>query len=155
MLFHLINMSDPYTFEAPDLKTAALTTLLLGGGEYGAESEDKSLEVPVMLLVGREGIVQWFKDKCDLDITGVTIGDMREPVGKCLASFVIGSFEQRKIYEDMRTVLREDLQTDFKIKWHDDRRSSLNDIGRRAWRLSEQLLSLEVQDAQKVWTETE
>ena len=54
MLYELINPSDPVTFEAPDLKVAALVTIILGQGQYGAQPVDDSAEgVPIMLFFGR------------------------------------------------------------------------------------------------------
>lgn len=48
--YQLINPSDPYTFLAPDLETAALTVFCLGT-MYGAEPQGKGENVPVFYLV--------------------------------------------------------------------------------------------------------
>ncbi|MBE2818207.1 hypothetical protein ILT27_17710, partial [Acinetobacter baumannii] len=46
MIFELINPSDKCTFEAPNLKIAALVTCVLGNGQYSAKGIENDLDVP-------------------------------------------------------------------------------------------------------------
>ncbi|BBQ49868.1 hypothetical protein [Acinetobacter pittii] len=46
MIFELINPSDKCTFEAPNLKIAALVTCVLGNGQYCAKGIENDLDVP-------------------------------------------------------------------------------------------------------------
>ena len=46
MEYELINPSDPYTFIADDLETAALVFLVFSTG-YGAKPKDEGEEVPI------------------------------------------------------------------------------------------------------------
>ncbi|MEG9134010.1 hypothetical protein VPJ54_17735, partial [Acinetobacter baumannii] len=45
MIFELINPSDKCTFEAPNLKIAALVTCVLGNGQYCAKGIENDLDV--------------------------------------------------------------------------------------------------------------
>lgn len=46
MIFELINLSDKCTFEAPNLKIAALVTCVLGNGQYSAKGIQHDIDVP-------------------------------------------------------------------------------------------------------------
>ena len=49
MIFELINPSDKCTFEAPNLKIAAIITCVLGNGQYSAKGMQHDLDVPFFL----------------------------------------------------------------------------------------------------------
>ncbi len=108
MKFNLINPSDPYTFEAPDLEIAAVAVCLLGNGQYLADAlgddADKGNNVPAFLFGGHD---EWFASRFGAGFEAVTDRCMEghaEILAACLASVTLGRPE----------------------------RSSLNDIGGRA-----------------------
>ncbi|MFJ0091963.1 hypothetical protein ACLDXG_19785, partial [Acinetobacter baumannii] len=57
MIFELINPSDKCTFEAPNLKIAALVTCVLGNGQYSAKGIENDLDVPFFIFGGHD---EWF-----------------------------------------------------------------------------------------------
>lgn len=108
MRFNLINPSDPYTFEAPDLITAAVSVCLLGSGKYPADAlgddADKGNNVPAFLFGGHD---EWFQARFGGTFEAVTERMLKEQPAAlvaCLESVKLGRAE----------------------------RSSLNDIGSRA-----------------------
>ncbi len=129
LTWEIINPSDHYTIEAEDFEAAAIATLLLGEGSYGLRPEhDDGDELPVFLFGGFE---EWWAERYP---GGEEFGDRiearRVDIADVLDSVTIGS---RKEWEQAKAhgVPREE--------YHDVRRSSLNDIGARAWRMAERL----------------
>jgi len=117
--FELINPSDEYHLEAPDLKVAAIACLIIGGGAYGLLFLDGSGEVAVPLFIFG-GHDEWFIDKFRADFETTlqeVLGNRCEELCACLESFVIPNGGER---------------------------SSMNSIGRRAKetakRIQEQVL---------------
>ncbi len=133
MLFDLINPSDSYTFQADTLECAAIATLLLGTGQYGARQLDGKEEVPIFLLGGAE---QWFTDKFGRSIEDslkLHKGERAEELIACLNSVLIGD---RKEYECTLPMIADDKRDEWVAGWHDRNRSSMNDIGSRAKRIA-------------------
>lgn len=60
MGFELVNPSDPYTFKAPSLMTAAFACILLSDGKYGARQLNGGHVVPPFFLGGSD---KWFMEK--------------------------------------------------------------------------------------------
>lgn len=62
MKFEIINPSDPYTMEAPDLEIAAVAVSFLGDGKYplSGMGQDKGQDVPAFLFGGHD---EWFTAK--------------------------------------------------------------------------------------------
>lgn len=118
MIFEIINPSDPYTLEANDFEVASVAVVLLGQGAYGMKQldGDKSLEIPIMMFGGAD---QWFTDNFGDNaetVIGRVVNEKCLQLADILDSVRIGGLEDREKGEDYR----------------DQRRSSLNDIGRRA-----------------------
>ena len=138
ILYELVNPSDAYTFLAPSVLIAAAAVTVVGEGSYGAKpvEDDGSESVPVFLLGGLE---EWFKEHGIEDV-GDYINAHRPAVAACLDSFLIGSYEDRKRMERVVSVISDPAE---KAKahdaWHDERRTSMNDIGARAKHFAEVL----------------
>lgn len=66
MKFEIINPSDPYTMEAPDLQVAAVAVSFLGDGKYPLSGigEDKGQDVPPFIFGGHD---EWFTSQFDMD----------------------------------------------------------------------------------------
>ena len=111
MRFEIVNPSDPYTMEAPDMEVAAVACCLLGSGKYGLTGlgEDSAESVPIFLLGGHD---EWFVEKFGMSYAD-TVAHCLEHRGKQLAESL-----------DSVTLMRGE-------------RSSLNDIGRRARKYAE------------------
>jgi len=139
-LFHLINMSDRYYFEAPDVKIAALVVLLSAGTSCGAEEVvNKTNSTPIL-----SGWEPWLKEqgivkndfKTDFD---AYIQSRKQELIDSLESVLIGNLDFRQVYKDAtKSMSREELIA-YRDTWHDKKRSSLNDIGGRAYATASKL----------------
>jgi hypothetical protein len=125
--YWLTNPSDPYTFKASDLAIAGVVVLLLGHGAYAARTRDarpSPEELSVPFFFGDGSWRPWFAE------LGTTLEDVledRKPeLIESLRSVLIGSFSDRKIFE------ASDIDPEL---WHDEKRTSMNDIGchAKAW----------------------
>lgn len=132
MLFDLINMSDSYTFKADDLEVAALATVLLGSGQYGAQQLDGDAKVPIFMLGGAD---EWFVEHFGKSIEECVTRHKQEPSAlvECLNSLLIGD---RAEYERTLPMIADDKRAEWVAGWHDKHRSSMNDIGSRAKRIA-------------------
>ena len=134
MVYELTNPSDYYTLESDDHLTACVAALVLGGGGYGLTPLDEGGErMPIFILGGAE---EWARERF-----GKTLQEMMEAAGPtlaaCLESVVIG---KRKVYQAALDAITDpDLRTAFIARWHDEHRSSMNDIGKRARKLAAKL----------------
>lgn len=143
MLFDIINPSDPYTMEAPDMETAACAVCLLGSGQYGLNelTGDKSGHVPVFLLGGHD---EWFTKQFGQDF-GATldavIASRRHVLAAALASVRIGDAAMRRQFDsDLSKLSSDDEAAVFLTAFHDSKRTSMSDIGRHAWSLGVAIL---------------
>lgn len=138
MLYDLINMSDDYTFRADTLECAAVVTLLLGNGQYGASPhEEEKISrgeapsgIPIFMVGGAEA---WFQDKFKRSMEAVVhqflLGDGRAELVTALRSVLVGD---RSAYEATRPMIIEEKRADWERWWKNRHRSSLNDVGRRS-----------------------
>ena len=99
-IYELINPSDPYTFEAPDLLVAGVAAYLLSSG-FGATrvSDEVEESTPVMF-----GWREW------LDSHGIDAAWMKNhhlEVADALDSFLIGDANGRVDVQSMLAVLPE------------------------------------------------
>ena len=137
MIYEIINPSDPYTLYADDFKVAAASVLLLGQGAYSIENEKGDEEMPIFLSGGAD---EWIEEK---------FGDFekwmdknRDKVAECLESVMSFGFNQRYAYDEaIKAIKGKKAKQEYRDKIHDKNRSSLNDIGAKAWRIAEKLRS--------------
>ena len=137
MYYDLVNPSDPVTFEAPDLKIAALVTLILGHGQYAANPEDESAEgVPSMLFGGAE---EWWNEHFQEPMENAGERD-RERLAAALRSVCYGSVTDRKLYDSaVEAIDSPEKRAAFIAEWNDRNRSSMNNIMGRAHSIAERL----------------
>ncbi len=142
MLYELINMSDPYTFKADDLECAALATILLGRGQYGAKPLDgqnydgmPDHGVPIMIVGSGP---EWFQNKFGKSIPDAMNAcledqDRRMALVETLRSVVIGrGAEERAAFDEQYSAMAHEKREEWRQKRHDEKLTSLNDIGGRA-----------------------
>ena len=130
MLYEIINISDPYTMEHDDPVIVAAAILLLGEGHYAAEviSDKSTPENKVPILIGTDP-VNWFKDTHGIDFSDV-LSRRRTDLADALDSVIIGSPDDRLLFfEALNLIDDPDKRALWREKWHDSRRSSINDIG--------------------------
>lgn len=132
--WEIINPSDPYTLQAEGLIEAVAASIFLGNGKYGLTAIDHDLgNGPLFLFGGIKEVEEWFQSH------GTTWDAVRfEPewltkIAGVLESVLIGKNSERKIFDHTLTLIDDpDKKKEFIEKWHDDHRSSMNDIGGRA-----------------------
>lgn len=134
MIFEFINISDPYTFEAPDLEIAAAVTCVVGGGKCGAVEVGGKTEVP-MFIFG--GAVEWIEETFGKPLEQF-FNDIKtnrgEEYANALDSFLIGKPGDREIFlVAMAAIDDPEKKKEFRLSWHDKKRSSLADWGGFAW----------------------
>ncbi len=134
MEYELINPSDPYTFIADDLETAALVVFAISPA-YGAKTKDGELAVQCFIFGGAE---EWYTEQF-----GRSIADgfeaKKKQLAEALSSMMLGHFEDRRRYEAALAAITEpDKREKFIAEWQDEC-SSLNDIGTRCHKLAERL----------------
>jgi len=138
MIYEIINMSDPYTIDAPSLQVAFVACSLLGNGQYGLRAlESGGIDVPVFMFGGHEEWCgQQFGKGCD-DVVAEVMSYYGSSLADCLDSCLIGKRQDRDTYNDGLRLIDDAAKRDeWREKWHDSRRSSLNDIGGRSRKLA-------------------
>ncbi len=144
MRFDLINPSDPYTFDAPDLLIAAVVVVILGHGKYGANeiggAADASEVVPIMLIGDPD---HWFQTACGETLEGalhIAHQPRRNDLIAALRSVTIGSLDERRLLDEaLARIEDDDARRKHADQWHDSKRSSINDIGRLARSLADDI----------------
>lgn len=141
MIYEIINPSDKYTIECEDFKTACVATLILGEGHWGLESVDAKgvyhKEMPLFIFGGHD---KWLTEQF-----GQTFGELLESIGmnaigEALDSVLIGDVKDRQAYNDGLALIDDPLKREeWRNRWHDQRRTSMNDIGARAYALAERM----------------
>lgn len=143
MLFNIINPSDPYTMRAIDLEVAAVAVCVLGEGKYALEeiSGDRSGQVPIFLLGGHD---EWFTRQFGRDFAASlnhVAGNRLEELVKALSSVHIGTPADKAAFDERAAQCPDpEAVVELLHELHDAKRSSMNDIGRRAWSMAQALL---------------
>jgi hypothetical protein len=142
MLYEIINPSDPYTIEAQSLDVAAVACLFLGRGQYAFDpiGGDNSPEVPMFMFGGTdEWCLEHFNESFESVVNRVTKEKAVE-LAECLESCLIGKAADRETYRaGMELIDDPKKREQWREKWLEDRRSSMNNIGARAYAMAEKL----------------
>ncbi len=140
MLYNIVNPSDGYTIDCPDLEIATIACCLLGRGQYAFEPlEDSGVSVPLFLFGGVEAFcAEHFKQPFET-VREWVMAHRTEDLAAALDSVIIGRYaEDRQIFYESAPTER-DLFEIYRFAYHDRRRSSLNDIGGRAYAMAAKL----------------
>lgn len=125
-LYELINPSDPYTFEAPDIVHAGVAAVLLSTG-FGAEEIGGNNECTPVLF----GWNEWLEER---GVDNGWITSHAEALADVWDSFLIGKASARKDVEEMLAMIPPEKQAEWKASRQERHRSSLNQIGEAAYR---------------------
>jgi hypothetical protein len=145
MLFDIVNPSDPYTIVAPDLEIAAIACVFLGNGQYAFKQIDcgaVAAEVPMFLFGGHD---EWFTEKFGAkldDVLDRVMVKRRDELAACFDSAFIGGPVDRKEFESLTNHLTREQFRAARNARHENRRTSLNDIGARAYEMAKRLREL-------------
>ena len=140
-LWNIINPSDPYTLRADDLDVAFCVCAFLGMGKYALrEIGGAERYVPADLFGGYNA---WCQETflCSVDeLFGRVMREKRDAVIASLDSVVVGNPTDRAAHEKGLALIDDPAKhAEWKAAWHDDRRSSTNDIGAQAQSLAKQI----------------
>lgn len=140
MLYNIVNMSDPYTIETSSLDVAFVACLFLGRGQYAFEPlRDEGVRVPIFMFGGvddwcLEHLAESFKAVVDRVTTDPA---KRAELADCFESCLIGRAEDKETYRAGLDLIDDPVKREqWRSRWHDARRSSMNDIGRRAYQMA-------------------
>ncbi len=138
MIHEIINPSDKYTIECDDMEVLTASIFILGEGAYGTTSNDTDFEVPMTMFGGKDG-VSFFKDTFNKDFEKYFHSN-KIKIAECLESVCLGDIKSRKLYfSALSKITDESKREEFKKEWFDEKQSSLNQIGQRAYALAERL----------------
>jgi hypothetical protein len=138
-VYVITNPSDTYTIKGTR-QSCAVATLLIGDGWWGLkDSETGEDALPVLAPFGENAVEEYLRK--ELGICGEEelinwILNNIEQVIDALDSVVIG---KRSIYEKLCDNMPEPEREAFRLQWHDELRTSINDIGAAAWDLAKRL----------------
>ena len=138
MLYEIINPSDPYTIEADSLDVALAACLFLGDGQYAFEPLTDGPRIPLFLFGGVETWCQGhFNQSLEATLNHVLKEKCTE-LADCMDSCLIGKASDRATYLNALELIDDPSKREqWRAKWHEDRRSSLNDIGSRAFKMAQ------------------
>ena len=141
LVYELINPSDPYVFTAKDKETAALVVFGLSYA-YGAKSQDGNddLEIPVFLFAP-DHAHEWYQENFGRNPEDALKHHLMDVI-EAYESFMLGSFEDKRRYEAALNAIDDpEKKEKFKQEWLDGR-TSLNNIGNKAFETAKALRSL-------------
>lgn len=140
MVYTIINPSDAYTLESNDRVAACLAALLLGHGKYALDSNGDNFHFPLFLFSSEDDIREWFRKELAVEDCFAEIEKRLVPIAEALESVLLCDTNQRADFFEALSLIDDPKKREqWRESWHDRRRSSMNDIGRRAWRIAENL----------------
>lgn len=134
-IYEIVNPSDAYTLMADEERVAVVATLLLGEGWYGLRTEDGKDVLGLIALGGIRYADCWCREHFGSDSMEALLNSVPdEQIAACLESVRIGDFDERRRYDRLIGLVDPAKRDAFHGAWHDEHRSSMNDIGERAAR---------------------
>jgi len=129
MIFEIINPSDPYTMEADDFEVACVANVFLGEGAYGLRQIDgDDNKMPILLFGANKWFIETFGTEFEL-VLKRCLEEKKDYLVKTLNSVLIGNASDRKIFYDGLSLIDDaQKQQEWRNKWHNQHRSSVNDI---------------------------
>jgi hypothetical protein len=137
-LYNIVNMSDRYTIRCPDHAVAFVACAILGNGQYAFEPlEGPDPEVPLFILGGAEQwVAKHFNGQTVESVVGQVMHERPLELADAFDSVVIGD---RAAFEEATKETAGETFLAARAVWHATHRTSLNDIGGRAYRTAEKL----------------
>jgi hypothetical protein len=135
VIYEIVNPSDPYTLVSDDLMLAAAATLMLGEGRYGLKAQDETSVMPVLF----DRALQWLRGHGIPDFSAFIAANALA-IASVLDSVLIGPSSDRRAIERVLALITDSVErAAARAAYHDERRSSMNDIGAYAGRLANTL----------------
>jgi hypothetical protein len=140
LVYEIVTISDPYTISAPEFSLAAAATLILGRGKLGLEDREGDTAMPLFIF----DIPQEFLDAHFGGDLAEFVATNRIGIAESLDTVLIGTFALRRDYlAAMEAIDDPEKRKAFQDKWHDNHRTSMNDIGAAAWGLAARLREIQ------------
>lgn len=137
-VYEISNPSDAYTI-AGEPEAVCAAVLLLGEGAYGVSWPAGATVLPVYAFWGDGLAEEDWKSRFGRTI-GESLRALREPITAALETVMIGTAADRARMEAVLAAIASPEERErARAAWHDGRRSSTNDIGRRAGELAKAL----------------
>lgn len=141
-VYSIVNPSDPYTFEAPDVAIAFGVAVFIGGGMYAMDPVEKGAAVSVPFFLSDGSTEAWcqrtFGQSLN-DVIATLTGERLGEVADALDSVLVGEPGDRATEIAILANAPTGRAHLLRDERHDARRSSMNDIGRRAWGIADSL----------------
>jgi hypothetical protein len=128
-VYEIGNPSDAYTMKSDCVPAAAVACMFLGEGAYNLTDKDGKQVCPFFLFGGDPDA--WLKAEHNTTIEDVT-RDHGEEVIDALETVLIGDFAEREVVESATAKMSKADAAAWLEERHDRKRSSMNNIGRRA-----------------------
>ena len=140
-LYELINPSDPYFFEAPDLEIAAGVSIILGEGKTPVKEVDSgNLVVPFFMLGANEDWTEKTFGKTMEEFLHYIHTERKKDLATALESVIVGNLKDRKeFFETVALIDDPKKKEEYKKKYIKRNTSSLNDIGAYAAKFAKML----------------
>jgi hypothetical protein len=133
MYYQIINPSDTYTMRTDDPKLAVLAGIILGNGTYGVSDEAGNEILPIFLLDPR-GLIAWCEAQYGCAPGALYANADKRALAACLNSVAICSLTDRGLWDMAVHAMTDPAARQAWLEaWHDHQRSSINNIGARAW----------------------
>ena len=130
--YEIINPSDPYTMLAPDDATACAASLLLCQG-YGLHGIGRDFRMPPFLF---DDPRPWFKEYMGMSIEDFLAANSLK-VATALDTVLIGDSDDRATIDAAIAAMpAADARLKFVDDYADRKRTSMNNIGKRARQLA-------------------
>lgn len=139
MLYSISNTSDPYTIEASYLDVAAMTSILLGQGNYAFDPLNDGEKIPMFAFGGGDAWCQDHFGEDLMEMSNRVMDTKLSQVADCLDSVLYGDAKDRvEFLEETKDLDRPNFEA-TRIMRQQDKCSSMNDIGDRAYRMAAKL----------------
>lgn len=135
MLYEIINPSDKYTIECPDLEIAFIACVILGEGQYAFDPIGDGERVPLFLFGPADQWCQEHFQKTVGEVFGHVMTTRKAELADALDSVVVSD---RQEFLRLTAGLTRPAFEAERARWHNDQRTSMNDIGGRAYKLAAQ-----------------
>ena len=139
LLFKIINPSDPYTIEASSLDVAVMASVLLGQGNYQFTSLGGGQDIPFFAFGGGDDWCKKHFKETLMELSNRVMDTKLSEVADSLDSVLYGDEQDRvQFLAETKDMSRNDFLAE-RIMRQDKKRSSMNDIGERAYRMAAKL----------------
>jgi hypothetical protein len=135
-IYEIANPSDAYTMKSADELAAVLACMFLGSGRYILTDESGRHVMPFFMFGGGED--EWLQRTFGMSLDDA-IKSRLPAIADALESVLIGGFRDRREFEEAAALMTPENVAQFRERRHDRRRSSLNNIGRRAAALAKSI----------------